>query len=414
MWRTTFKQFLILIRRNRFFTFVNLFGISFTIMLVMTIQVTFESHVWPGGPEKNNDKMLFLYRTVISKERSNSIGGVNQRVIEEYILKMKTPKSIGFCSHSDWSNISPKGVNKYQVKMTNAAFMQIFDYKIIDGRIYTEKEVKNSSPVVVISESLRDDLFGKESPLGKTIDIQNTAFRIIGVIKEVPNNCKTSKSDIWYPYTIKKHDLPMLDETGVCSVVFATDNNDNSKAITEELRGVERKIEAVLDGEDVMLPGPYDSLDKYFAGYGDPRYYKGKTVNLLWQIGKMFLVLLVPAISLIALNLTRVQERSEEIAVRKTFGASSMGLIKQILFENFLLTLIGAVIGFVFAWVTLEFFGDILFSELNGNNVTINLSIITFFVCLAISLILSIVSGFIPAIKMSKLKPALVMKGGEL
>ena len=417
MWRTTFKQFLTLIKKNRFFTFVNLFGISFTIMLVMFMQITFESKVWPGGPEKTADKMLFAHRSVISKDGSRSIGGVSGIVIKEYLLKMKTPEAVGVISFSNWTHTNNSGVIDFVVKRTNSEYLNMFDYDLVEGRMYTKEEVSSASNVIVLSRKVKELFFGKESAVGKTIEVQDILFTVVGVIENVPVNCETAFSDIWYPYTLVDDGQEFYNQTGSWTAVLLASNKSDFPKIIAEAKQIEKLVSAQTDGWTFNFGGPFTALDKYLVGYIDPRMYVGTALSLLMLAGKMFFILLIPAISLIALNLTRVQERAEEIAVRKTFGASSSSLIRQILFENFLLTLIGGLIGLTIAWITIRFFGDTLFAELASPTqgvVNVSLSMWTFLVCIVVSFILSVLSGVVPARRMAKLKPALIMKGGDL
>ena len=417
MWLTTFKQFLTLIKKNRFFTFVNLFGISFTIMLVMILQISFESRVWPGGPEKTADKMLFLNRSVISKEKSMQLGGISNCVIKEYILNMKTPEKIGVISYSQWTYIGNNGVTDFVVKGTNAEFLSMFNYKMLEGRMYTKNEVSQSKDVIVINRKVKEQFFGNDSAVGKTIEVQDKLFTVVGVVENVPVNCETAYSDIWYPHTLFNEPLQLFNKTGRWAAVLYAANKTDFDEIKEEAAMIEKQVSAKTDGWVYKLGGPFDVLDNYLIGNIDPRMYVGKNISLLMLAGRMFFILLIPALSLIALNLTRVQERAEEIAVRKTFGASSSSLIRQILFENFMLTLIGGVIGLLMAWISIQLFGDFLFAELSSpanGIVNVTLSLLTFLVCIIVSFILSVMSGIIPARRMAKLKPALIMKGGEL
>lgn len=417
MWRTTFKQFLTLIKKNRFFTFVNLFGISFTIMLVMIMQVSFESKVWPGGPEENIDNMLFLHWSVIKSEKANNLGCINIRVVEEYVLKMKKPKLIGFSSHLIWTVVNTNSVNEYDVRTTNAVYLKQFTYKLLEGRFYNDEDVKLANNVAVISKKLKDDLFGNQSALGKTIDVNNNLLTIIGVIKNVPFNCEAAYSDVWFPYTVEKRSLDSYNCAGLFEVFLTMNSNSDRNKINDEVSIIEKQVSAKIEGGEYHFGKPFDALDQYFCGYQNPLNYKGKTSYLLSFVGKMFLILLIPAISLIALNLTRVQERADEIAVRKTFGATNGSLIKQILFENFLLTLIGGVLGLFLAWLALNVFDNVPLSDLPSSEygqVNVSLSFVTFAICLVVSFLLSLLSGFIPARRLAKLSPAKIMNGGNL
>jgi putative ABC transport system permease protein len=109
---------------------------------------------------------------------------------------------------------------------------------------------------------------------------------------------------------------------------------------------------------------------------------------------------------LINLNVSRIIERSSEISIRKAFGAPSKTILWQFMIENVFVTLLGAFIALVFAQIILGIFnrsGLIPYSDLS-----INYSI--FGIGLLLALIFGLMSGVVPAWRMSKLKPAEALK----
>lgn len=77
----------------------------------------------------------------------------------------------------------------------------------------------------------------------------------------------------------------------------------------------------------------------------------------------IFLVLLlVPALNLCGMIAGRMDVRLSEMAVRKSFGASKAGLLRQVIWENLLMTLIGGALGLILAWTALIVFREWLFA----------------------------------------------------
>jgi len=117
--------------------------------------------------------------------------------------------------------------------------------------------------------------------------------------------------------------------------------------------------------------------------------------------------MLLPALNLVNLNTGRIMERSSEIGVRKAFGASSGKLVVQFVVENILLCLFGGLLGLLFAK------GILLWLEGSGLipylKVDINFAV---FACgMLIALVFGLLSGVIPAWKMSRLHPVQALKG---
>jgi len=121
----------------------------------------------------------------------------------------------------------------------------------------------------------------------------------------------------------------------------------------------------------------------------------------------MLLFMALPALNLINLNTGRILERSSEIGVRKAFGASSRQLVWQFVVENVQLCLVGGVLGLLFAKLALAWLeSSALIPYLK---VDVNLAVFGWGLLLAI--VFGLLSGVIPAWKMSRLHPVQALKG---
>jgi putative ABC transport system permease protein len=126
-------------------------------------------------------------------------------------------------------------------------------------------------------------------------------------------------------------------------------------------------------------------------------------------LGLGLLFMLLPALNLVNINVSRTLERAAEIGVRKAFGATAGRLAGQFLVENMLLTLLGGLLGLALAAAVLHL--------LNGSHfipyAQLALSGRVFGVGLGLALVFGLFSGAYPAYKMSKL-PAIKALKGEL
>jgi len=131
----------------------------------------------------------------------------------------------------------------------------------------------------------------------------------------------------------------------------------------------------------------------------------GRFVQLALALGVLFMLL--PALNLVNINVSRTLERSSEIGVRKAFGATAGRLVGQFLVENIFLTLLGGVLGLALAAGAL--------SLLNGSHLIAyahyGLNARVFGVALGIILFFGLLSGAYPAYKMSKLHAVKALKG---
>jgi putative ABC transport system permease protein len=418
MWKTSTIQFFKIILKNKFFTFLNLFGISITIMIILIAAVKIENTIWPGGPEDNNENILFVSNQLLVSDEHMSMGGINLALIEDYFMDMETPEAIAFFNETRWSYFGENGVEEYSVKKINSAWWQVFNYEFVEGRPTNAVEEKNSSNVVVIDERVKNRFFPDKNAEGELLEISGKIYKVVGVVKEIPNNCVTTHANIFIPYTLTDGYLQEIMETGSFTMALLSTGKENQREIKKEFDDIRLRIIPMLtDGYRLMFGGPDGPVEQYLRGWEDPENYIGHKNELLIILGKFLLVMLLPALNLISIQLIRIHERSEEIGVRKAFGASRKKLIRQILFENTLLTFIGGMLGLLFAIIVVYGFNDFIVSTLFndlGTNISISINYVLFLICLVSSLILSFISGMIPAIKMSRVQPVEVLKGGEL
>jgi putative ABC transport system permease protein len=125
--------------------------------------------------------------------------------------------------------------------------------------------------------------------------------------------------------------------------------------------------------------------------------------------GLALLFMLLPAVNLVNLNVSRIMERASEIGVRKSFGASSVVLVGQFLVENVALTLIGAALALVLSiWLLWAVNGSglILYADLRMNYRI-------FLAGVGFALFFGTVSGVYPAWRMSRLNPVQALKGAS-
>lgn len=416
MWKTSFIQLLKNIQQNKFFTFLNLFGVSITIMIILIAAIKIETSIWAGGPEKGIDRMLFIQNEKIQSESHTSMGGINLILIEDYILKMKTPKAFAFKFDLPWSYFGENGVEEFALKNVNAGWWQVFDYDFIEGRAFNTEEVKSAANLIVIDEEVRNRFFSDGKALGKMLEISGIEYKISGIIKNVPGNCIQAHANVFVPYTVSEGYGRDIMQTGYFSLTFLSEDKANDEAIRAEFENIRKRLIPLLDkGYNISFGGPDGALGFYLRDWNTS--YAGHAMSLLIIFLKFLFVMLLPAINLISIQLIRIHERSEEMGVRKAFGATRQRLIKQILYENTLLTFFGALLGLVFTLIIVYGMEDILKSTLfreGGNNISISINYGLFIISLITSLVLSFISGLIPALKISRVQAIDALRGGEL
>lgn len=415
------QQFWEQLRKNRFFSFLSLFGMSIPIMIIMIMVLKVEMSIHPGGPEQQNEEMLFLNQVKINKhEGGHAWGGVPLDWIEKHFRKALPPNSLAFSATGSASFFDQHQARDLSLRYTNASFWQVFDFHFLRGKAFSATDVKEKNNVVVISRSLRDQLFEDHQTIGSTIELNGHIYRIIGVVDDVNALARNTYAQIWLPYTQRNNPNNSLNyrHAGAYSLTFKQVDGLSREDIKQKVNEITHRLNQ-LSGEDreLIFAGPASAAEIYFRGYRDPERYEGIWMSYLGIAGKALLFLFLPALNLVSINLTRIQERSQEIAIRKAFGATRNDLAFQVLTENVLLTLLGGAIGLMLAYGAALLFKDQIFTHYfiqAPNQVMVQLNYSLFFVLLGVSMIFSILSGLIPALRISRLHPAYVLKGGAL
>lgn len=421
MLKNYLKTFLKVASQNKLFTFLSLFGISLTIMFVMILSMTVNKVVKGSGPEKDLGKILIadnLKMKSLEREGHANFGEIDRKLCEDYFKKIKSAEIVSMYGDYYWEFIQNGKHHSKGFMYTDAEFWELFNFTFIQGRPYSQQEVEDKGNLAVITESLKDVLFGNEkNVLGKSLPFYDFELIVIGIVEDVPSTSQNLRSGLFFPYTIFPHDpSPYWPYIGSFTLAFKAEQKKQFPAIRREVQEIVDRIDSSDPKWALFLAGPNSQKENLLAVH-DPERVDGPKAKLkkylLWGFG----FILLPAINLMALNFARIRERGEEIAVRKSFGASSSVLIGQFLIENILMTLIGSIIGIILSFLLVAFLGDILTIPIKWRTtvpMSISFDFVVFGIALGVSLLFAILSGVLPAIRMSKMKPVKYLKGGEL
>jgi len=424
MLKNYFKIFVKVALQNKLFTFLSLFGISLTIMFVMIFSMTISKITSGSGPEKDLKTIVFCdrimtKRTVNGKSTNGySISACGRTLSETYLKKIKSANIVSmYTGAMPWEFILN---GKYQKKLqnqTDAEYWDLFEYKFLQGRPYTKEEVISGANLAVITQSLKLLIFGSdENVLGKTVHYTSMDLTVTGVVEDPPKTDQNATGDLYFPYTLLKNTEAFDEYLGGFNTAFKAGNSNQFSAIHDETHAMIARLDAADTTQSIFLSGPYSQLEKIMRGYGDPEEYS-KGSSLFKYLLYALAFILLPAVNLMALNFARIHERGEEIAIRKSFGAASSALRSQFLFENILMTLTGGIIGIILAYLVVGLLGSSLTISINYfNNVplTFSFNYMVFAATLLACLIFGLLSGYLPAIRLSRMKPAVYLKGGEL
>lgn len=408
--KIAFKVFL----RRKFFTFISLFAISFTLVVLM-VAVAFLDHTFgQHAPEAKQDRTLGVFFMEMKSPDNNSTwnGSAGYGFLDRYVRTLPNVERIAVFSESELIHSYRNGekIPAY-IKRADGAFWQILEFTFLEGGPYTEADDKNANAVAVINEATRNRFFGNDSAVGKMIEADGQNFRVVGVVANVPFLRQIPFSDIWVPIGTIKNDSYKKELMGNFIGLLQARSAADFQGIRDEFKARLPQVEFPDPKEWDKLNGTpetyFDSVAREMFGDRDDRAktYGGR----LWAaiILGMLLFMLLPTVNLININVSRIMERASEIGVRKAFGASSWTLVGQFIVENVLLTLIGGVIGFVISRFVLQIISQSAWFPYADFQMNYRI----FLYGLLLAVLFGLLSGVYPAWKMSRLNPVAALKG---
>ena len=407
MLKNYFKIAIAVLKRRKFFTFISLFGISFTLTIIIVLAAFIDNIVSANYPETNRDRSLYI----ISMQQKDPVhsgqmsGPMSFYFLNHYVSTLKTPAKVAISSFYASTNTYVNNKKLViSVKYTNDAFWDVFQYQFLEGKPYNKQQIDNGEHVAVISEDTKKEYFGDEpSVVGKYIEADNVQYRVTGVVKSVPVTQPISSADLFLPYTVSKADYRTKGYMGSYTAVLLANSKSDLSKIQEEYANVVAK----LPPENKDFSEIHSSADSYLKSFLSLNNKdNGVTIILTIIIAFVLFVMLLPTLNLVNINISRILERSSEIGVRKAFGASSKTLVGQFIVENIILTFFGTVLGLLFSFIILQVINN---SDLISNiRLTINFTVL--FYSLIVCLVFGLLSGVYPAWRMSRLHIVTALK----
>ena len=265
----------------------------------------------------------------------------------------------------------------------------VHNVSIANGAFINDSQMRGLGRVAIIGPTTGADLFGENDPLGQTIRVNGTIFRIIGVTESKGNSGFINQDDVVYiPITTMQKILVGGDYlSNIVISVESKDLMDQVKYDAFSLLAAKHKVDP--ESPDFSIVSQADILG---------------ALNSVTTTFTMFLAfiasisLLVGGIGIMNMMLTTVTERTREIGLRKAIGAKKKDISRQFLVEAVVLTFIGGAIGIVMGWLI-----SLLVSKFAG--IATNVSPMAVLLAFGVSTAIGIIFGYYPARRAARLNP---------
>ena len=399
--------------RRGLFTAINLACITLTLGVLLVVAALLQHAFFPRGVEGKSDRFLQTGTMVSTHSDGHTMrtGPLGYRIIDRHFKPMQGRQAelVSAASAPRTTSVyRADRVVELQMRRVDAEYWKILDFTVLDGTLPSVEDVARGRFVAVLNASTAAKLFGGARAVGQVLDVGGQSFSVIGVVAdEVHIN---AFADLWLPVSTEPASDYRTQMWGDYTALVLARSPADLPAI---------RAHVAREATQVKFDDPKQFDTAYFWADGKLDFFARQLLGthreadsgkwlLLAVIGTaMLLFMVLPALNLVNLNVGRILERSSEIGVRKAFGASSRQLVWQFVVENVLLCLAGAVLGLLFAKGALLWLGQ---SELIPYlRVELNLAVFGWGLLLAV--VFGLLSGVLPAWKMSRLHPVQALKG---
>jgi putative ABC transport system permease protein len=287
--------------------------------------------------------------------------------------------------HQNWST---------QISGTTPGFLVVRDWSLSAGRPFSDQDVRNSGKVCILGQTVVDNLFGGEDPLGQVVRIKKIPFSVVGVLAPKGQAAFGQDQDdfVLVPVTTAQKRLFGTAFPGMVRMIMV-------KAKSEaDLDPAQTQIESLLNQRHRIGPkaDPDFTVRNLTQMMESAQQAAGVMSLLLGAIAGVSL--LVGGIGIMNIMLVSVTERTREIGIRMAVGARTWDIRTQFLIEALTLSLMGGAIGIVLGSA-----GGAVINKTSGWPVAVSsLSVILAF---GFSAAVGIFFGFYPAWKASRLNP---------
>ncbi|MHA4870424.1 ABC transporter permease [Duganella sp. PWIR1] len=403
---TAWKVFM----RRKLFTAINLLCIVLTLVVLMVVTALLQNTFYPTGVEGKSERyvQMLMMQSTHTDKGGRRTGTLGYKLIDQYLKPLKNAELVSASSFPMSVSVYQKDqVSSLMMRHTDAEYWRILDFTVLAGRVFNVDDVAHGRMVAVLNQSTARKLFPGESYLGQKFSAGGQIFTVIGVVQDEMHI--NAFSDIWVPVTSQPSTDYRKTLFGGYTAIMMARSADELPALKKEIMQAATTVQ--FDDPNVFNTAKFwgDSKLQVFARslLSDQTEDGGAPKLVASIVVLMVLFMMLPALNLINLNVGRIMERSSEIGVRKAFGATSRQLVAQLVLENVLLCLIGGAIGLVLAAGVLWWLeGSGLIPYLQ-----VHLNLPVFGYGLLITLVFGVLSGVIPAWKMSRLAPVHALKG---
>ncbi|WP_100629883.1 ABC transporter permease [Algoriphagus formosus] len=424
MLQNYFKIALRNLRKQGFYSFINIFGLSVGVAVCMVIALFVINESSYDKHFKDGDRIYRISnKTVFGGRSSHNLytPAALVRALPEEIPEVEA--AVHFREQGPYLVKRPndsENLLERRVIWASKDFFKVFDLEMVSG---TQEGILDEPGTVAISESMAKKYFPNQEAVGESLILDNELeFRITGVYKDLPEEShfhfefllsaeglQEAQGEVWFsnnfqtyfkayegasPEAIEEKFFPMLKKYMESQLSFFFGEGTTFDDLIAQGSSLEYILQPL---HDIHLKS--DLEGEFEANFSEQYVYIFVAIGLF--------ILLIACINFMNLSTAKSASRAKEVGIRKVMGSFRINLIRQFLMESILLSSIAFLIAIPLATLMLPFFND-----LAERSLEMPVESAGFYAALFLGAIVTgLIAGSYPAFFLSAFKPVSILKG---
>ncbi|HHP7241318.1 MAG TPA: ABC transporter permease [Cyclobacteriaceae bacterium] len=409
MLRNYFTTALRNFKKNKFHTFLNIFGLGLGLACCLVVYTIIDYEYSFDDFHKQKDQIYRVVKTYYGDNYTSHLSTMPYplgEAIKNEIPEIEEVLNFHGPIEHKFSFIDAKG--DFQIYLQNVLFasenfFDVLDFEIISGRDGSALKDPNT---VFLTEKVAKKYFGDANPVGKTLKIFNEKDVVVaGVIKDITT--KTNfPFDILASYKIFRDKWPgVFDQWNMTwngNVYVKPDPNSSPVQLAEKVKGVFKNH--VSDDEYQrstfeLQPLKMVHTDERFAHDTGNYVTPSLMINAFIFLGCLLLITAI--LNFVNLSTAQAIKRAKEVGVRKTLGSSKKQLIFQFIFETFIVVMASTVLAYTLGQVLMNQFEGII----RYTNYDLSFTTEVLFFSIFMVVVITLLSGFYPSVIIAGYRP---------
>lgn len=396
------------LRKNRFFTLINIAGltIGMTSTLLILLWVNSERS-WDKDQKHYED----IYHVYINRDFNGEITtGDDMMFPLPSAAKAAIPEveaaAVASFPGDVQMTVGDKKLNRRSIT-TTPEFLDIFNYDFLEG---TSAALKDTD-AILITESTARSLFNRINVVGETIKLNNDRSVVVKAVLKDPAPNSTVQFDLVQSYNQSSEWVKNASTDWVnCGnrVFFRLKPGSNMAAVEAKtialIRDKTGSENPTTRGQIVLHPM---SKWRLYEEYRDGKNTGGRIQYVRLFTWVAVVILLIACVNFMNLSTARSEKRAKEVGIRKTLGSMRKQLVFQFVTESVLMALFSFVLAVLFMFLLVEPFSQLLHQKINVPYS----DPASWGIMAAIILFTGFIAGSYPAFYLSSFQPVKILKG---